>query len=115
MIVNSIINNINMGKYNTALIKKAPAGLGKRYAAFPDPTFTGCCFIKNVYNSIDYSVLLENGQPIQLYTGNGAVYSIVDKPSYSRNLESKIIDVDHQDLQRLWNVISVIENNKRQK
>ena len=100
-----IIYKIQNGFYDTALVKKVYSD------KFPSPKFSGKCFIrlKTNFLDIEYCVFIEYGFPNRLAKAKKQ-YSYYPSP-----LVFERVDIPKQDLTDLWDVISVIEKNKRQK
>ena len=114
MIVNSIINNIKNGTYNTALVRD---DWYEGREKFPHPTFTGACFIRltSDFREIPYSIFIDNNKPLGLYKADFAKEMFMKHGPQDWKTGPDKIDTNLNDLQRLWDVISVIEKNKRQK
>ncbi len=93
--VENIIQNIHAGTMNTALIRD------NNSSPFPASDFSGLCFIRATSNhgKVFYSLRINYGKPARLLIQTSSI----------------IVESDRQSLNDLWNVISVIENNKRQK
>ena len=68
---------------------------------FPASDFSGLCYIREKLNpaKVFYSLRINYGKPARLLIKNSSV----------------MVESDRQELNDLWDVISVIENNKRQK
>ena len=121
--VTDIINKIENGTYNTVLIKEtAPYAVhGDQcvvFPAFPDARFKGACLIRltSDFRKVPYSIFIRDNSPRGLYHGIDAKHMLKSRMLLDVNPnELREIDTNFHDLQGLWNVISVIENNKRQK
>lgn len=100
-----IIDKIQNGFYDTALVKKVYSD------KFPSPKFSGKCFIrlKSNFLDVEYCVFIEYGLPNRLAKAKKQ-YSHYPSP-----LGFERVDIPKQDLTDLWNVISAIETKKRQK
>ncbi len=93
--VECIIKNIHAGAMDTALIRDHNS------SPFPASDFSGLCYIREKLNpaNVFYSLRVNYGKPARLLIKNSSV----------------MVESDRQELNDLWDVISVIEKNKRQK
>lgn len=93
--VENIIQNIHAGAMDTALIRDHNS------SPFPASDFSGLCYIREKLNpaKVFYSLRVNYGKPARLSIKNSSV----------------MVESDRQELNDLWDVISVIEKNKRQK
>lgn len=93
--VEYIIKNIHTGAIDTALVRDPNS------SPFPAADFSGLCYIREKLNpaKVFYSLRINYGKPARLLIKNSSV----------------MVESDRQELNDLWDVISVIEKNKRQK
>ncbi len=93
--VECIIKNIHTGVMDTALVRDPNS------SPFPAADFSGLCFIREKLNpaKVFYSLRINYGKPARLLIKNSSI----------------LIECNMQGLNDLWDVISVIEKNKRQK
>ena len=122
-LVTDVINKIENGTYNTVLIKETIpyARTGDKcvdFPQFPHPKFKGACLIRltSDFRKVPYSIFIRDNSPRGLYQGVDARYMLQSR-SFSdidyNNLRE--IDINFNELQKLWNYISAVEKNKRQK
>lgn len=93
--IECIKQNINAGVMNTALMRDHNS------SPFPASDFSGLCYIRAKSNpmKVFYSLRINYGKPARLLI----------------QTSSLVVECDRQELNDLWNTISVIEKNKRQK
>lgn len=93
--VECIIKNIHAGAMDTALIRDHNS------SPFPASDFSGLCYIREKLNpaKVFYSLRINYGKPARLLIKNSSI----------------LIECNMQGLNDLWNTISEIEKQKRQK
>lgn len=93
--VENIIQNIHAGTMNTALIRDPNS------SPFPAADFSGLCFIRATSNpmKVFYSLRINYGKPARLLIKTSSI----------------MLECNMQGLNDLWNAISEIEKQKRQK